>query len=77
MEDMSGMLPGDVRIRRLESAVIEERFPSAQALLVTLESRGSLQAIFGADGPDATEEAAASSLTFEWHVGLLHLQISP
>lgn len=77
LEDMSDLLPGDVRIRRLESTVIEERFPSAQALLVTLESRGSLHAIFGADGPDTTEEAPAGSLAFEWQVGLLHLQISP
>lgn len=76
MEDMSGLLSGDARIQRLESAVIEERFPSAQALLVTLESRGSLHAIFGAGGPDTTEEAPAGSLTFEWQVGLLHLQIS-
>ena len=50
VEDMTSLLPGDVRIKRLESLVIDERFPDAQVLLATLESRGSLHAIFGAEG---------------------------
>ncbi|MGB8296077.1 MAG: methyltransferase domain-containing protein [Polyangia bacterium] len=74
MEDMNALLPGHVHVRRLESVVIEERFASAQALLTTLESRGSLHAIFGADGWEAPEEDPTGSLAFEWHVGLLHLQ---
>jgi len=36
-----------------------------------LESRGSLHAIFGADGWEALGERPAGGLAFEWHVGLL------
>jgi hypothetical protein len=73
---MASLLPGDMRTRRLESVVIEERFPDAQALLAALESRGSLYAIFGADGLQASSDVPAGSLAFEWHVGLLHAQVS-
>jgi hypothetical protein len=74
---MTSLLPGEVRTRRLESVVIEERFPDAAALLATLESRGSLHAIFGADGLQASSDVPAGNLAFEWHVGLLHLQVRP
>jgi hypothetical protein len=79
MEDMSGLLPGDARVQRLESLVIEERFGNVQALLTTLESRGSLHAIFGAGDMDSLTEtdSPADGLVFEWHVGLLHLQTRP
>jgi SAM-dependent methyltransferase len=76
MDEMASLLPGDMRTRRLESVVIEERFPDAQALLAALESRGSLYAIFGADGLQASSDVPAGSLAFEWHVGLLHAQVS-
>jgi hypothetical protein len=65
-----------MRIHRLESAVIEERFPDAAALLATLESRGSLYAIFGTDGCGVSGEVPAVGLPFEWHVGLLHAQVN-
>jgi SAM-dependent methyltransferase len=77
IEEMTSLLPGEVRTRRLESVVIEERFPDAAALLATLENRGSLQAIFGADGLQASGDVPAGNLAFEWHVGLLHLQVRP
>jgi SAM-dependent methyltransferase len=76
IEEMASLLPGALRTRRLESAVIEESFPDASALLATLESRGSLHAIFGADGCEACGTPAAGDLAFEWHVGLLHAQVS-
>jgi Methylase involved in ubiquinone/menaquinone biosynthesis len=53
IEEMTSLLPGEVRTHRLESVLIEERFADAAALLATLESRGSLHAIFGADEWDA------------------------
>jgi SAM-dependent methyltransferase len=77
IEEMASLLPGEVRTQRLESVVIEERFPDAAALLATLESRGSLHAIFGADGLQASSDVPAGNLAFEWHVGLLHLQVRP
>jgi SAM-dependent methyltransferase len=75
IEEMTSLLPGEVRTQRLESVVIEERFPDAAALLATLESRGSLHAIFGADGWEALGKRPAGGLAFEWHVGLLHMQV--
>ncbi len=77
MEEMANLLPGEMRIHRLESVVIEERFPDAQTLLTTLESRGSLHAIFGADGLESFSDKPESGLAFEWHVGLLHAQRGP
>jgi SAM-dependent methyltransferase len=77
MEDMGGLLPGDMRIKRLESVVIEERLADTQALLATLESRGSLHAIFGADDPELSTDTPSGGLAFEWHVGLLHAQVKP
>ena len=76
IEEMANLLPGNMRIHRLESAVIEERFPDAAALLATLESRGSLYAIFGTDGCGVSGEVPAVGLPFEWHVGLLHAQVN-
>ena len=75
IEDMTSLLPGGVCARRLESVVIEERFSDAAALLATLQSRGSLHAIFGSDECEACGEGPAGGLAFEWHVGLLHLQV--
>ena len=49
--------------------------PDAAALLATLQSRGSLHAIFGSDECEACGEGPAGGLAFEWHVGLLHLQV--
>jgi SAM-dependent methyltransferase len=79
MDDLGRLLPGDARIQRLESLVIEERFCNVQALLTTLESRGSLHAIFGAGDLDSSTEtdSPADGLVFEWHVGLLHLHTRP
>jgi hypothetical protein len=77
IEKMASLLPGDLRTHRLESIVIEESFPDTSALLATLESRGSLHAIFGADGCEAYATPAAGALAFEWHVGLLHAQVRP
>ena len=83
IEDMTSLLPGDVRIKCLESLVIDERFPDAQALLATLESRGSLHAIIGADGRSEPSQGShitvgpVGGLAFEWHVGLLHAQVGP
>lgn len=77
IEEMTSLLPGEVRTHRLESVVIEERFADAQALLATLESRGSLHAIFGIDGLEAFSDRPAGGLAFEWHVGLLHAQVRP
>jgi SAM-dependent methyltransferase len=75
IEDMASLLPGALHVRRLESVVVEERFADARALLDTLASRGSLQAIFGAEGCEASGDWPAGGLTFEWHVGLLHAQV--
>jgi SAM-dependent methyltransferase len=77
IEEMTSLLPGDLRTRRLESVVIEETFPDASALLATLESRGSLHAIFGTDEWEPFTETPAGGLAFEWHVGLLHAQAGP
>ena len=77
IEDMTSLLPGDVSIKRLESVVIEERFPDGQELAATLESRGSLHAIFGADDLEAFSDNPESGLAFEWHVGLFHAQVRP
>jgi len=77
IEEMASLLPGELRTHRVESVAIEERFVDASALLATLESRGSLHAIFGADGLRASGEWPAGSLAFEWHVGLLHAQVGP
>ena len=77
MEDMTRLVPGELCTRRLESFVIEERFADASALLATLESRGSLHAIFGADGWETSGGEPAGGLAFEWHVGLLHAQVRP
>ena len=71
---MGTLVPGDHQIHGLQSVVIEERFANARALLATLESRGSLQAIFGADGLQTSGEMPEGALSFEWHVGLLHAQ---
>jgi hypothetical protein len=57
--------------------VIEEQFSDAQTLLATLESRGSLHAIFGTDGLEGCSDGTTGSLAFEWHVGLLHMQVKP
>ena len=75
LEDMGTLVPGDHQIHGLQSVVIEERFANARALLATLESRGSLQAIFGADGLQTSGEMPEGALSFEWHVGLLHAQV--
>jgi len=75
--DLTSLLSGEVRTRRLESVVIEEQFPDAQTMLASLESRGSLQAIFGAGGWDAPADLPAGGLAFEWHVGLLQAQVRP
>jgi hypothetical protein len=55
--------------------VIEERFPDAEALLATLQSRGSLHAIFGADEVESLSDRPKGGVAFEWHVGLLHAQV--
>jgi SAM-dependent methyltransferase len=75
IEEMAQLLPGDMRIHRLESVVIEERFPDGRALAATLESRGSLQAIFGDSDLEPFTDAPAGGVAFEWHVGLLHAQV--
>ena len=77
IEDMNSLLPGDLCTHRLESVVIEEQFSDAQTLLAMLESRGSLHAIFGTDGLEGCADGATGSLAFEWHVGLLHMQVKP
>ena len=77
IDEMASLLPGGLVTRRLESAVIDESFSDASALLATLESRGSLQAIFGADGYGEHGNADAGDLAFEWQVGLLHAQVRP
>ena len=77
IEELANLLPGEMRTHRLESVVIEERFPDASALLATLESRGSLHAIFGGDGLRASGQWPTGSLAFEWHVGLLQAQVRP
>jgi len=77
IEEMASLLSGEMRIHRLEAVTIEERFPDAQALACTLESRGSLHAIFGADGPESLGNSPKGSLAFEWHVGFLHAQVKP
>jgi SAM-dependent methyltransferase len=77
IEDMSRLLPGTLRTRRLDVSVVEERFADAAALLATLESRGSLQAIFGAGGYEASGEMPDGEMVLEWHVGLLQAQAAP
>ena len=74
LEDMGGLLPGEVQVQRLQAIVVEERFPDARTLLATLESRGSLRAIFGVAGVDASGDLPEDELAFEWHVGLLHAE---
>jgi SAM-dependent methyltransferase len=59
IEEMASLLPGDLRANRLEAVVLEESFPDAKALLATLESRGSLHAIFGADGLEASSRVGS------------------
>jgi SAM-dependent methyltransferase len=76
IEQMADLLPGNLRTQRLESVVIEEHFPDARALLESLESRGSLHAIFGAEGCETSGDCPADGLAFEWHVGLLHAQLA-
>jgi SAM-dependent methyltransferase len=75
MEEMASLLPGGMRIHHLDSVVIEERFPDAEALLATLQSRGSLHAIFGADDVESLSDRPKGGVAFEWHVGLLHAQV--
>jgi hypothetical protein len=81
IEELASLLPGELRTHRLESVAIEERFSDAEALLATLESRGSLHAIFGRDelGEPSSQFSTRpeGSLAFEWHVGLLHAQVRP
>jgi SAM-dependent methyltransferase len=76
LEQMSSLIPGGMRTQRLEVSVIEERFADAAALLATLESRGSLQAIFGAEGCEAPGDVPEGEMAFEWHVGLLQAQVA-
>jgi SAM-dependent methyltransferase len=59
IEDMASLLPGEMRTHRLESVAIEERFADASALLATLESRGSLHAIFGHEGVEAASRVGS------------------
>jgi SAM-dependent methyltransferase len=75
IEEMASLLPGELRTHRLESVTIEERFSDAEALLATLESRGSLHAIFGRDELGEASNRPEGSLAFEWHVGLLYAQV--
>jgi SAM-dependent methyltransferase len=59
IEDMASLLPGELRTHRLESVAIEEQFGDASALLATLESRGSLHAIFGREGVEAASRVGS------------------
>ncbi len=69
-DDLPRCLPAGLHVRRLDTAVVEETFAGATELLRTLDSRGSLHAIFGNRPP--LGPAPATPLAFEWHVGLVH-----
>jgi SAM-dependent methyltransferase len=71
LDDLARALPTGLCVRRLDASVIDENFASARELLDTLDSRGSLFAIFGSHPPAAP---AGGALEFEWHVGLVHAQ---
>jgi SAM-dependent methyltransferase len=75
LEDLPRLLPVPLRPARLQQIVIEESFSDARSLLATLQSRGALQAIFGADHEQVAAEMPDGPLTFEWPIGLLHAQV--
>jgi SAM-dependent methyltransferase len=75
LEELSRLLPVPLRPARLRQIVIEESFPDACTLLATLQSRGALQAIFGAHHDQVAAEMPEGPLAFEWPIGLLHAQI--
>lgn len=75
LDDLPRLLPVALRTSRLQEAMVEERFPDARVLLTTLQSRGALQAIFGAHQHELGPELPAGPLAFEWPIGLLHAQV--
>jgi SAM-dependent methyltransferase len=74
IDELPRLLPVVLRTSRLQQVVVEERFPDARLLLATLQSRGALQAIFGAHHQDLATDPPQGPLAFEWPVGLLHAQ---
>lgn len=72
VDELPRLLPVALETRRLQEVMVEERFPDAPALLATLQSRGALQAIFGAHHDDLGADLPEGPLVFEWPVGLLH-----
>jgi SAM-dependent methyltransferase len=72
LAELPRLLPVPLHTERLREAIVEERFPDARALLSTLQSRGALQAIFGANQADLDLDLPAGPMAFEWPIGLLH-----
>jgi hypothetical protein len=75
LPELPRLLPVPLRTARLQEVIIEERFPDARELLATLQSRGALQAIFGAHHDHLATELPEGPLVFEWPLGLLHAQV--
>lgn len=72
LDDLPRLLPVPLRTARLQEVIVEEQFPDARVLLTTLQSRGALQAIFGANHADLDLDLPAGPMDFEWPIGLLH-----
>lgn len=73
IDELPRLLPAACTLR-LQELIIPERFASARVLLDTLQSRGALQAIFGAQHHDLGADLPHGPLAFEWPIGLLHAQ---
>jgi len=72
-DDVRRLLPGPVRVVRIESFVERESFADGCELLDVLASRGALAAIFGDRPPVAI--VASPPVEFEWPFAVLHVQI--
>jgi len=60
IEEMASLLPGDLRTRRLESAVIEESFPDTSALLATWKAADRCMRSSGRRMRDVRKPAAGA-----------------
>ncbi len=72
-DDVSALLPGEVRVARHVQVVVRERFANGGELLDVLDSRGALAAIFG-DRPPVTI-AAPAPVDFDWPFAVLHARV--
>jgi SAM-dependent methyltransferase len=69
LHDIPAALPSALRVDRLESHAVVERFADAHTLLDVLGSRGALAAIFGDEPPPIIQ--TPSPVDFEWPFALL------